>query len=34
VLPKDVVEGGLEAKKVIAQWIKTTNKWLKLIAAD
>jgi integrase len=34
VLPKDVIEGGLEAKKVIAQWIKTTNKRLKRIAAD
>jgi integrase/recombinase XerD len=33
-LPKDVIEGGLEAKKVIAQWIKTTNKWLNKIATD
>lgn len=34
VLPKDIVEGGLEAKKVIAQWIKTINKWLRRIASE
>ncbi|GAA3969246.1 site-specific integrase [Mucilaginibacter dorajii] len=28
ILPYDVVEGSREAKKIIAQWIKTTNKYL------
>jgi len=28
ILPKDIVEGSKEAKKVISQWIKTTNKYL------
>jgi integrase len=28
ILPYDVVEGSREAKKLIAQWIKTTNKYL------
>jgi integrase/recombinase XerD len=34
VLSKDIVEDSLNAKKVIMQWIKTTNKWLKRIAID
>ena len=34
ILPKDTVEDGLQAKKVIFQWIKTNNKWLKRIATD
>jgi integrase/recombinase XerD len=34
VLPEAVVENGLQAKKYILQWIKTTNKWLGRIAVD
>lgn len=29
VVPATVVEDSMEAKKLIAQWIKTSNKWLK-----
>ncbi|WP_184547438.1 site-specific integrase [Mucilaginibacter sp. FT3.2] len=28
ILPYDIIEGSREAKKLIAQWIKTTNKYL------
>ena len=34
VLPKGIIENSLDAKKLIFQWIKTTNKWLNRIAAD
>ena len=29
ILPTTIVEDSFDAKKVISQWIKTTNKWLK-----
>ena len=29
VLPNDIIEDSIEAKKIISQWIKTTNKYLK-----
>ena len=32
VLPEDVMEDGLKAKRLIQQWIKTTNKYLKRIS--
>jgi integrase/recombinase XerD len=32
ILSSDIVEGNKEAKKLIAQWIKTTNKYLNRIA--
>jgi integrase/recombinase XerD len=34
VLPNNIVENGKDAKRTIGQWIKTTNKWLNLIAAE
>lgn len=34
VLPSNIIEDGLAAKKIIYQWIKTTNKWLRKIAQD
>jgi integrase/recombinase XerD len=34
VLPSGVVEDSMLAKRAIAQWIKTTNKWLSRIACD
>lgn len=34
ILPPSVVEDSMEAKKIIAQWIKTTNKWLERLAND
>jgi integrase len=34
VLPADVIEDSLHAKKLLYQWIKTTNKWLREIAKD
>ncbi|TZF85806.1 tyrosine-type recombinase/integrase (plasmid) [Pedobacter sp. BS3] len=32
ILPPSVVEDSMEAKKIISQWIKTTNKWLRKLA--
>ncbi len=32
VLPNDSIEDSLEAKKIIKQWIKTTNKYLKRLS--
>jgi len=34
VIPDNIVENGMEAKSIILQWIKTTNKWLRRIAED
>jgi site-specific recombinase XerD len=34
ILSPDIVEGNKEAKKLIAQWIKTTNKYLNRIALN
>lgn len=34
VLTPDVVEDSMKAKALIAQWIKTTNKWLSKIVED
>jgi integrase/recombinase XerD len=34
VLPATVQEDSMKAKRTIAQWIKTTNKWLEHIAKD
>ena len=34
VLPNGVVEDSLEAKKIIQQWIKTTNKYLKRLSQE
>jgi len=34
VVPANVREDGLQAKAIIAQWIKTTNKWLGNIVKD
>jgi len=34
ILPVTVVEGSREAKKLIAQWIKTTNKYINRIATN
>ena len=32
ILPVGTVEGGLDSKKIISQWIKTTNKYLNRLA--
>jgi integrase/recombinase XerD len=32
ILPDDIVENSLQAKRLIQQWIKTTNKYLKRIS--
>lgn len=32
ILPNNIVENSLEAKKIIKQWIKTTNKYLKQLS--
>ena len=34
ILPNDVFEDGLEAKKIIRQFIKTTNKYLKRLSSE
>ncbi|SDN13227.1 Phage integrase family protein [Daejeonella rubra] len=34
ILPPDIMEDTLEAKKLISQWIKTTNKYLKRVGKD
>jgi site-specific recombinase XerD len=34
VLPNDIVEDSLEAKKIIKQWIKITNKYLKRLSQE
>lgn len=34
VLPNDVIEDSLEAKRIISQWIKTTNKYLKRLSLE
>lgn len=34
VLSSGIIEDSLQAKRLIAQWIKTTNKWLGKIATD
>ncbi len=34
VLPNNIVEDSLEAKKIIKQWIKTTNKYLKRLSVQ
>lgn len=34
ILPNSIDENGLVAKKIIQQWIKTTNKYLKRISAE
>ncbi len=34
ILPKDTPEDSMEAKKVIKQWIKTTNKYLKRLSEE
>ncbi|WP_423147006.1 phage integrase SAM-like domain-containing protein [Rubrolithibacter danxiaensis] len=34
ILPSSVAEDSMEAKKIISQWIKTTNKWLRKIGED
>lgn len=34
ILPDDTIEGGLRAKQLIHQWIKTTNKYLKRISTE
>jgi integrase len=34
ILPNDVVEDSLEAKKIIKQFIKTTNKYLKRLSIE
>jgi integrase len=34
VLPSEIVEDSIEAKKRIQQWIKTTNKYLKRISLE
>ena len=34
VLPNGIIEDSLEAKKIIKQWIKTTNKYLKRLSLE
>ncbi|MBT8319904.1 MAG: hypothetical protein KJP01_07225, partial [Gramella sp.] len=34
VLPDHIVEDSLEAKRIISQWIKTTNKYLKRLSLE
>jgi integrase/recombinase XerD len=34
ILPEDVPENSLKAKKLIRQWIKTTNKYLKRLSVE
>ena len=34
IFPSTIDIGGVEAKAISRQWIKTTNKWLKCIASD
>jgi len=34
IFPNDIYVGGIEAKAISRQWIKTTNKWLRNIASD
>ena len=34
ILPNGVPEDGIKAKKIIRQWIKTTNKYLKKISSE
>lgn len=34
VLPDNIIEDSFQAKKIISQWIKTTNKYLKRLGED
>lgn len=34
VLPNEIPQDGIKAKKIIQQWIKTTNKYLKLLSGE
>ncbi len=34
ILHANIIPDSMEAKKIIAQWIKTTNKWLKRLAQN
>lgn len=34
ILPNDILEDSLEAKRIIKQWIKSTNKYLKRLGVD
>jgi len=34
ILPNNIVEDSLEAKRIIKQWIKTTNKYLKRLSLE
>jgi len=34
ILPNDIIEDSLKAKKIIKQWIKTTNKYLNMLSME